>query len=228
MGRDDERARQFAAAVNAGDLNASVAHLSMTSVERRAAMIEACRSVAGVPGDIVECGVFKGANIILARKLLPDRVCWLYDTFTGMTLPDEIDVSVSSGNPAVDRYNVKMDSGTGWCRASLDDVRDNLLAAGVLHEDRLRFVAGDVNETLRISANVPDRIALLRLDTDWYASTRTELEVLYPRLSPGGVLIVDDYGHWMGARRAVDEYFGGSVELTKIDYTAVMMVKPAC
>ena len=71
--------------------------------------------------------------------------------------------------------------------------------------ERIHFVRGPVEETL--PAGAPDEIALLRLDTDWYESTRHELEHLYPRLAAGGVLLVDDYGHWEGARKAVDEYF---------------------
>src|SRR5437773_5710167 len=70
---------------------------------------------------------------------------------------------------------------------------------------KLHFVQGMVEET--IPATVPARIAILRLDTDWYQSTRHELEHLYPLVSHIGVLIVDDYGYWKGARKAVDEYF---------------------
>ena len=68
------------------------------------------------------------------------------------------------------------------------------------------FMEGDVRETLTLE-NIPDRVCLLRLDTDFYDSTLIELQVLWPLLSLGGVLILDDYGHWDGARRAVDEYF---------------------
>jgi hypothetical protein len=84
-----------------------------------------------------------------------------------------------------------------------------------------------VEDTLRDAGNLPERIALLRLDTDWYHSTKIELEVLWPRLAPGGIMIVDDYGHWRGAKKAVDEYFDGKVLFTTIDYTAVMTVKNA-
>ena len=66
---------------------------------------------------------------------------------------------------------------------------------------------GDVLSTLAVPDNLPLKIAVLRLDTDWYESTRMELETLYPRLSVDGVIMIDDYGHWTGARRAVDEYF---------------------
>lgn len=91
----------------------------------------------------------------------------------------------------------------------------------------LEFVIGPVEETL--ITKVPERIALLRLDTDWYESTRAELEYLYPRLVVGGVLIVDDYGHWKGARKAVDEYFAAlgndAPLLNRLDYTGRMAVR---
>jgi hypothetical protein len=94
-------------------------------------------------------------------------------------------------------------------------------------EERIHFVPGRVEETL--PQNAPKDIALLRLDTDWYASTKHELQHLYPRLVPGGVLIVDDYGYWQGARQAVDEYLsenGLALLLNRIDHTARIAVKP--
>ncbi len=80
-----------------------------------------------------------------------------------------------------------------------------------------------------IPARIPDEIALLRLDTDWYTSTLHELHHLYPRLAKHGILIIDDYGHWQGARQAVDEYFkdaGPDLYLHRIDYTGRILVKP--
>ena len=104
-------------------------------------------------------------------------------------------------------------------------VRDYLLSSGY-PEERLHFVAGRVEDTL--PAQAPAEIALLRLDTDWYESTRHELVHLYPRLSEGGVLLVDDYGHWAGAKRAVDEYFATEAPpllLSRIDYTGRIGIK---
>jgi hypothetical protein len=102
------------------------------------------------------------------------------------------------------------------------------MASTGIDAGRLHFVKGPVEET--IPASVPERIALLRLDTDWYESTRHELIHLFPRLAAGGVLIVDDYGHWRGCRRATDEYFeqtGVHILLHRVDYTGVIGVKPA-
>lgn len=95
-------------------------------------------------------------------------------------------------------------------------------------DDRIHYVVGPVKRTIPDTA--PGEIALLRLDTDWYASTRRELVPLLPRLSNGGVLIIDDYGDWEGAREAVDEYLASidtPVLLTRIDHTGRMAVIPA-
>lgn len=211
--------------INAG-LFADIAQYTKSSHERLAAMAQAVRSIDrdGIAGDIVECGVWAGGNIILARILSPGRVCWLYDTFTGMTEPSELD-RTRSGGSAMTKYKSKCAGGHRWAAVSVDEVRLNLERMEVLNDRYLRFVVGEVETTLMKPDNVPDQIALLRLDTDWHASTKVELEVLYPKLVPGGYLIVDDYGHWMGARKAVDDYFG-SFDRTPIDYTAIMIRKP--
>jgi hypothetical protein len=112
-----------------------------------------------------------------------------------------------------------------WAVASLEDVQANIASTGYPRE-RIHFVRGKVEDT--IPGTISERIALLRLDTDWYESTRHELTHLYPRLSRNGVLIIDDYGHWQGARQAVDEYFAHSAEpvfLHRVDYTARLLVK---
>lgn len=205
------------------ELIASVELYTKTNQRCRSAMVNALRRIDrdNIPGDIVECGVWRGGNIILARKVCPDRVCWLYDTFCGMTEPGPED-KLRSGAPALPRYQAK--SHAGWMSASVLEVDGTLCKFGVYDETKLRFVVGDVCETLQVTK--PPRIAFLRLDTDWYSSTKVELEVLYPLLSPGGVLIVDDYGHWLGARKAVDDYFEDVFPgLTMIDYSAGMLIK---
>lgn len=178
----------------------------------------------GIAGDIVECGVWRGGNIILARQRSPERVCWLYDTFAGMTEPGEHDRKPSGTRPAIIRWREKIELGLPWMAVSLEDVKANLRATGTYDDGKLRFVAGDVCQTLK--QTIPERIALLRLDTDWHESTKAELKTLYPLLQPGGVLIVDDYGHWHGARKAVDDYFRGSVRIDMLDYSACRIEKP--
>jgi hypothetical protein len=189
-------------------------------------MASAIHETRDIAGDIVECGVLRGGNIILARKLAPDRVCWLYDTFSGMTEPRDVDVT-RSGRSALQSYTKKLKDGRRWSCVSIEDVKKNFEKTETFDDSKLRFVVGPVEETLLKPENLPDRISVLRLDTDWYESTKIELEVLYPRLSPGGILIVDDYGHWCGAKLAFDSYFGNRMpEIKRIDYTAISLVKP--
>jgi hypothetical protein len=204
---------------------------TMTSVERQWAVIRAIAYLNAnrIPGDIVECGVWRGGNMLIAKALsegapLPRRF-YLYDTFTGMSAPSDADVSLS-GEPADKTFRERQrPDRTDWVYAALDDVRGNFRDAGLL-DDAVVFIKGKVEDTLRQEANLPKSIALLRLDTDFYESTKAELEALYPRLVPGGVMIIDDYGHWQGARKAVDEYFRDAHPLlVRIDYTARLLVK---
>jgi O-methyltransferase len=185
---------------------------------------------AGVPGDFVECGVWRGGSSMLTALTLnrlgdSERRLYLYDTFAGMPEPGELEVD-ALGHSARQQWSSEQRGDVNdWCYASLTEVRQNLLSTGFPAE-RLNLVEGLVEET--IPGTAPDRIAVLRLDTDWYESTRHELEHLYPRLREGGVLILDDYGHWEGARRAVDEYFGVQAPhllLNRIDYTGRVAVK---
>lgn len=205
-----------------------------TSLERMAALINIVNYVVQnrIPGDIAECGVWRGGSmIIVARTLmaLGDRTrnLYLYDTFEGMSAPTEHDKSFD-GVAANLQLAQDQDRRNGiWCEASLEDVKANLTATGYPAE-RIFFIKGKVEETIPASPHIPSAIALLRLDTDWYESTKHELVHLYPRLNPKGVLLIDDYGHWQGARKAVDEYFAGgkqAVYLHRIDNTGRALVK---
>ncbi|MGE0706806.1 MAG: TylF/MycF/NovP-related O-methyltransferase [Planctomycetota bacterium] len=212
----------------------AVAPYTMTSPERVVALRDAVRYVVarGLPGAFVECGVWRGGSMmVVARTLLElgaaDRELYLFDTFAGMPPPADVDRSLE-GRHADDEWAARAGDApiSEWCRAGLAEVERNLLATGY-PAARLHLVPGLVEETL--PAGAPAAIALLRLDTDWYSSTRHELEHLYPRLAPGAPLMVDDYGHWGGARQAVDEYFvarGEAVLLQRVDYTARLLVKP--
>jgi len=206
------------------DLLAVVTPLTKRSRPRVEYFVSALRRLDAeqVPGAIVECGVWQGASLILARTLCPDRQCWGFDTFDGMTAPDEVD-----GEKALHHYKTKLTDGRKWAAVSQRVVEDNLRQLGLLDRSKVLFVVGDVKRTLFDDEEpLPDQIALLHLDTDWYGSTSAALRVLYPRLVPGGVLIIDDFGHWLGARKAVDEYFRGQpVQFERIDYTGVALVK---
>jgi O-methyltransferase len=211
---------------------------TMTGPGRLQALVDAVRYCVarGVQGGFAECGVWRGgsvlAMILTLQELDRDDVdIHLFDTFEGMTAPSEHDTS-RHDPPALEVWDeaTRRDI-RPWSELfdpesfSEDAVRETLLSTGYPAE-RLHFVPGPVEETLPDHA--PRSLALLRLDTDWYESTRHELEHLYPTLAGGGVLIVDDYGHWEGARRAVDEYFdrrGERLLLNRIDYTARIAVK---
>jgi O-methyltransferase len=184
---------------------------TMTSPERIHALYQATRYVsrAGVPGAVVECGVWRGGGMLVVAQALLDagdteRDLYLFDTFRGMMPPGAEDLRYdgTSARRVLDRADPN-DQASEWCVASLDDVR-RTLSLVPYPEDRIHLVEGPVATTLPAAA--PGHVALLRLDTDWYESTRHELEHLYPRIPPGGVLLVDDYGYWKGARKAVDEY----------------------
>jgi hypothetical protein len=154
------------------------------------------------------------------------RDLWLYDTYEGMSQPSEKDVTVD-GRKALDRWQTIQQKGgdNDWCFASIEDVKRNLLSTGY-PEQRLHFVQGKVEQTIPKLA--PQRIAILRLDTDWYDSTYHEFTHLYPRLSVGGALILDDYGAWKGAREATDQYLRENaitLFLNRIDEAARIAVK---
>ena len=215
------------------DVYTACAPYTMTSIERMYALYEAVRHVAriGIAGDVVECGVWRGGSSMLAAETLlaleEERDIWLYDTFAGMPEPSVRDVD-HTGLRAVEVWeDVKRDTSSNvLALASRDEVESNLARTGFPARS-LNFVQGRVEET--IPAYAPERIAILRLDTDWFESTYHELVHLYPRLATGGVLIIDDYGHWHGAREAVDRYFdevGNGPLLARIDYTGRMGVKP--
>ncbi len=206
---------------------------TMTNHKRLYALIQAVRyAVAcGIPGAVVECGVYKGGSMMAAAKTLldmncRDRLLYLYDTYEGMAEPTLKDRRYD-GNSALGEYR-SLDQTVGradWCRCSLQEVRSNMARTGYDPQNTI-FVKGKVEET--IPATLPDRISLLRLDTDWYESTRHELEHLYPRLAPGGILIIDDYGHWEGVAQAVDEYIKQNrlkLFLNRVDYACRIGVK---
>ena len=203
----------------------------MTSVERMYALRDAVRYVveAKVPGAVVECGVWRGGSSMLAALALleldaDDRELYLYDTFEGMPEPSSRDASAAWPDAHAEWAKGQVADDNFRCVAALDEVRANMTSTGY-PDERITYVPGRVEDT--IPATAPAEIAILRLDTDWYESTHHELVHLYPRLSPGGVLILDDYGFWQGARQATDEYFGehGPVMLTRVDDTGRVAIK---
>ncbi len=203
---------------------------TMTSAERIYALIQAVRYVSAndIEGAIVECGVWKGGSMAaIARTLIQlqhtKRDLYLFDTFEGMSEPTCSD-SDYSGKQA---SKLLQENPSFKCAdAPMDFVKSVLLNTGY-PEKRIHFIKGKVEET--IPASAPASISLLRLDTDWYESTKHELVHLFPRLSHNGVIIIDDYGHWRGSQRACDEYFAENrvpILLNRIDYTGRIALKP--
>jgi len=207
---------------------------TLTSEERIAALINAVGYVTErkIPGAFAECGVWRGGSMMAVALALMyhgdlNRDLYLYDTFEGMVEPTSHDKSFDGQSARSQLERDPVGSGV-WCRSPIEDVRTNLLSTGY-PEKQLHFVQGKVEETL--PSIRPDRLALLRLDTDWYESTKHELVHLFPLLDPRGPLIIDDYGHWQGARRAVDEYITEhelNLYLHRVDYTCRVAVRTAC
>lgn len=207
---------------------------TMTSRERLYALVQSVQYISRyqIEGDIVECGVWKGGSMLVAAKKLVEcndlsRQLWLYDTFEGMPEPGKDDVS-RKGEKAAEVFSKTRNSagGSEWCRSPLDEVKGVLGSSGYPVE-KFQYIKGKVEET--IPGEMPERISILRLDTDWYASTRHELIHLFPRLVRGGILLLDDYGYWQGSRKAVDEYFAEHplpILLTRIDSSGRIAVKP--
>ena len=189
---------------------------TMVTFNKLFSFIEAVRYVNQwkIPGAIVECGVWRGGAIMAAALTLKelgvtDRTFYLYDTFCGMPEPSEFDSRLGKYVNPQEKFRLLQTGpdSSDWCQASLDEVRQNL-ATTQYNINRFKFVEGKVEET--IPGTLPDEIAILRLDTDWYESTKHEMTHLFPRLVSKGVLIVDDYHTWSGSKKAVDEYLAAA------------------
>ncbi len=211
----------------------SVKAFTMTGPER---IVSLCRAIEyiitnNIPGDLVECGVWRGGSMMaVARVLLrhgqTHRNLFLFDTFEGMPKPLSLDVTFDnqSGLKIWEKSRTS-DHNNKFCYASLNDVEAAMTSTGY-PRDKLHFVKGKVEET--IPREAPAQISLLRLDTDWYESTRHELEHLFPRLAKGGILIIDDYGCWKGSQKATDEYIQKAkipLFLSRIDAEARLAIK---
>ena len=206
---------------------------TMTSRERIFGLVEAVKYVIEnkIEGDIVECGVWKGGSMLAIADTLSkfkslQKHLYLYDTFEGMSEPTEHDISFNDqkADQLLDADKDK-EKNLIWAFSTLDTVKQTMslydYPSGNIH-----YIKGKVEDT--IPATMPDKIALLRLDTDWYESTKHELVHLFPKLVKGGVLIIDDYGFWKGARKAVDEYIAENniqILLNRLDDTGRVAVK---
>ena len=203
-----------------------------SSIERMYGLFKGIEYIvnAGIDGAIVECGVERGGSMMAAAHTLrhfgdETRDLYLYDTFAGMTRPTEHDADFRGSPPMQQWQAAERADHNEWLYVPLERVRTNMFATGYPRE-HIHFIKGKVEDT--IPGNSPDRIALLRLDTDWYESTYHEMVHLFPLLAQRGVLLIDDYGHWRGARDAVDQYLredGDAILLNRLDQTGVIALK---
>jgi hypothetical protein len=217
------------------DIIEQVRPYTMTSQERLFALIESVKYIVQhqIPGSIVECGVWKGGSMMAVAATLQqlgitDRQLYLYDTFAGMTPPTEEDKAHDEQTAAelLVKDEARKTESVVWAYSTIDEVKANLALINYPNEN-LHFIEGDVLKT--IPAADPGNIALLRLDTDWFESTKHEMEQLYPKLNQSGVLIIDDYGFWKGSRKAVDDYLSNNqipLLLNRIDDTGRVAIKP--
>ena len=199
-------------------------NLTMVSAERLYATALACKNAAinNKTVNFVECGVWRGGVSLLAQFIFKfyktSYKIYMFDTFEGMSMPGDEDFELYTGKKASEEdflHNRVSDNKTDWCYCSVEEVQENFKCYGLLNTN-IKFIKGDVRKTLLIEKNIPKSINVLRLDTDWYESTLIELETLVPKLVYGGTLLIDDYGHWNGAKKAVEEY------LDKYDYLSCL------
>ena len=205
---------------------------SMTGSIRMWALLQSIKNVIQkkIDGDFVECGVWKGGNLILCQKYFDlhniNKKIYGFDNFEGMVEPKEIDIDYRNV-PASEMHSLfKKDSNkNSWAYSTLEDVNKNII--DTVPKNNIKLIKGRVESTLLLSKNLPEKISILRLDTDFYESTKIELEILYPKLVSGGFLIIDDYGHFKGCRKAVDEYFKDNFPyLHYVDYSCRLIIKP--
>ena len=215
------------------DIIKSISNYSMSTPANHWAIIQSIKHISknNIDGDFVECGVWKGGNIILFKLILDllklNKNIYAFDTFEGMPEPGEKDFDLKNidAKKTFDKYKNK---DIKWCYSTLDEVKSNIKSFNANYIETYNFVKGKVEETLNDEKNLPNKISLLRLDTDFFDSTKKELEVLFPKLVSGGVLIIDDYGHWKGAKKAVDQYFEldkNFLWLHRIDYASRLLIK---
>ena len=207
--------------------------ISLTSQPNKWSLLQSLKHVKdnNVDGDIVETGVFKGANLVLINNFLNKhhlkKKNFAYDTYSGQSEPTDLDFDIK-GTSMKKKFSDYKEKNIIPVYCSLDNVKNNIKRYSKNDLDQIIFIKGKVENTLTLEKNVPLKISLLRLDTDFYESLKISLEILYPRLVSGGVLIIDDYGHFKGAKIAVDNFFKDkkNIWMHRVDYTCRLIVKP--
>ena len=209
---------------------------TMTSYQKLNFLLRSIEHVYNnkIDGDFVECGVWKGGNIILFKNMInklnmQNKKIYAFDTFEGMTKPSDIDVDLrfkqEKAEDVMERSPKDYNIHNIHSYYPIEKVKKNIIES-CNDLENIKFIKGDVLKTLLISDNIPEKISILRLDTDWYESTKIELEILFPKLVNNGILIIDDYGDYKGCKKAVDEYFRDKkFNIFKIDSGGRMLIK---
>ena len=194
-----------------------------------------------IDGAIVECGVESGSyEYIWIQELQnqrKERDIYMYDTFAGLTQPGNEDynlINYASGIWNIPEQVLKTwkdkkinEEINDWCNCPLEKVKSRLNSTGY-SQNKLHYIVGDVLETLKNESNIPEKIAILRLDTDWYESSKFELIKLYDNVVDGGLVIFDDYYFWNGQKKATDEFFkerGINLIINKLNEKTGAMIK---
>lgn len=171
-----------------------------------------------LPGDFIECGVFKGGSAAVISERLwstnPAKNTYLFDVFSGMPKPGEHDPKEAWDD-------------VGKFVSSPEHCRETFRRCGINDLSRLHFVVGLYEDTLPTFTPMP--LSFLHVDCDWYEPVKLVLEKFYDSVVPGGTIVLDDYGHWSGCRKATDEFFKArnlNPTLTPIDYTSHYFIKP--
>lgn len=184
-----------------------------------------------IDGDVVECGVFKGANCKFICNFFKEnnfeyKNVYLYDTFEGMPIASNEDININSRknyNDYIKKIEKNSSQNNFYRYEHINNVQKNILSTNY-NEEKILFIKGMVEDT--IPKQMPDKISLLILDTDYYKSTIHELKYLYPLVVSGGFIIIDDYGTWAGVKKAVDEFFVDKKDLkTFIDHKTIVVRK---
>ena len=230
-----ERVENLIVEATKQDLNKfeKIEHLSLSSPPNKWSLLQSLKYIKenNIDGDIVETGVYKGANLILINDFIKrynlKKNIFAYDTYSGQPDPSELDHDLK-GTSMIKKFNDFKKKNIIPVFCSLEDVKTNIIKYSEYDLNNFIFVKGKVEETLDIKKNLPSKISLLRLDTDFHDSIKKSLEILYPILSRGGVLIIDDYGHFKGAKIAVDNFFKEqkNILMHRVDYTCRLIIKP--
>ena len=184
-----------------------------------------------IEGDIVECGVFKGANCRFICDYLKsinyeNINIFLYDTFEGMPCASSNDINIftkKNYNFYLKKMQKNNEVDNFYKYENIENVK-KLLFQTNYNKNKIHFIKGLVEET--IPKTIPNKISLLILDTDYYDSTKHELQHLYPLVEKGGIIIIDDYGTWSGVKKAVDEYFDNLNDFKSfIDHKTIFLIK---